>query len=198
MCKVNFSGSTSLNEAISGKATFFLAIATNSGSLCSKRPVFHVLLQLMWSMVFARQRSLGSFLIGFYFYFLFFFCGEYKITFALLRSLLNCHWLYKSSWRYFFSSLWEMWSQYLLSKTLPDIAELNTGLWQSCAGRSGSSDTDHHNPNYPRWVSRSFYMTPSLPALRCGAALSIAVLCLHCLVSKGAEYSPRCQMSASV
>lgn len=143
------------------------------------------------------KEALAVFLLVFIFIF-YFFCGECKITFALLRSLLNCHWLYKSSWRYFFSSLWEMWSQHLLSKTLPDIAELNTGLWQSCAGRSGSSDTDHHNPDYPRWVSRSFYMTPSLPALRCGAALSIAVLGLHCLVSKGAEYSPRCQMSASV
>lgn len=51
--KVNISVSVSLNEAISGKTTFFLAIATNTSSHCSKRPVFQVLLQLIRSIVFA-------------------------------------------------------------------------------------------------------------------------------------------------
>lgn len=43
-------------SANSGKTILFLAIVSKPGLFCSKRPVFHVLLQLMWSMVCATKK----------------------------------------------------------------------------------------------------------------------------------------------
>lgn len=186
LCKVNFSGSMSLNEAISGKMTFFLAIATNPGShekgqffMCSSADVVYG---------FCPIKKLWQFSDWFLFliYFFFFFVTSIK----QLLPYSEAFWVASD-----FTSLPEDISSYhyekcglsvFLSKMLPAIPELKIG--QSCAGKSGGRWCWLSQPRLSKmgfWKLLQDPFTPSLVLWSCNK---------HCSALSALPCEQRCRI----